>query len=138
MPRHDPRHLDSCQYLAEQWFCAADCPLHHVIDVDTRPHHSRGPWRAEKTIKGWYVRREPGSLGEAAIAKVLKRPGGLLEREREAEANARLIAHAPAMRELLALLVHPDTPSAEFAGVSPWLRARLDEARALLDASGFP
>src|SRR5262245_23910715 len=45
--------------------------------------HSSGPWIVDRTIKGAYVRRSTGSLGEAAICKVLKVPGKgrLLERE---------------------------------------------------------
>lgn len=27
-------HLASCLYLNGRWFCAADCPLHVIVDVD--------------------------------------------------------------------------------------------------------
>lgn len=66
--------------------------------------HTPAPWTVQNTIKGRYVRRAKGSLGDAAICKVLKvpasshhRPGGpgLLEREQEADANARVLAAAP-------------------------------------------
>lgn len=28
------QHLLSCQWLGETWFCAADCPLHRIVDLD--------------------------------------------------------------------------------------------------------
>lgn len=58
------------------------------------PTWTPGPWNVQQTPKGYYVRRPNGTLGDAAICKVLKVPGKgrLLEREQEAEANARILA----------------------------------------------
>lgn len=95
---------------------------------------TRGPWRAEKTIKGWYVRRERGTVGDSAIAKVLKVPGtgSLLDRDAEAAANAAAIAALPELIAFATMIVG----EADYSLSKPGFVARIDRwersARAVL------
>jgi hypothetical protein len=69
-----------------------------------------GPWQVRDTIKGAYIVRGNGGIGDSALCKVLKVSGSgrMLEREREAEANARLIAAAADLLAALKGLVSCD------------------------------
>lgn len=93
--------------------------------------HTPGLWEVRDTIKGPYIVRKGASLGDGAIAKILKVTGigRLLEREREKAANARLIAAAPELRDVLARLITEAGYRLEQTGL---LQQVHDEARALL------
>lgn len=69
--------------------------------------HTPGPWTVRASVNGPYVARTSGSLGDAALAKVLKvsGKGRMLEREQEQLANAQLIAAAPKLLAALRVLL---------------------------------
>lgn len=78
--------------------------------------HTKGPWTVRASVNGPYVARHSGSLGDAALAKVLKVSGRgrMLEREQEQLANARLMAAAPDL--LAALTALRDNVEADLSG----------------------
>ena len=65
----------------------------------TKQTHTPGPWKASNTSDGWHISStvDPGYFARIA--------GPCKAGTRDAEANARLIAEAPVMREALAELV---------------------------------
>jgi hypothetical protein len=42
-------HLASCLFEGGQWFCAADCRHHVIVDVDAKPAKKLGRPKADKT-----------------------------------------------------------------------------------------
>lgn len=66
--------------------------------------HTRGPWYVRQSIKGPYIAAGEGALFDTAIAKVLKAraPTGFGHvAEDHQQANARLMAAAPILKEIL-------------------------------------
>ena len=95
--------------------------------------HTPGPWRVRESIKGFYIVRGDGSIGDSALCKVLNinGRGRSLERARETAANARLIAAAPKMGDFIAAAVARLTVSGRHVSEES-LRDMAQEARAIL------
>lgn len=100
---------------------------------DDRPKHTPGPY----LIGPAFEKRGQGRM--IPITTDREYPGGICvalvkegELTGEQNVNARMFAAGPAMVALLRTLTEVGTPIENAVSVSPWLRARMDEARAIL------